>query len=59
METLLNSWSWGCPGTEATRKKMKPKLDPIVVTCADTELMWAAARRETDAIVGISESEVV
>ena len=61
VETLLKSWPWGCPGTEATRKRMHPKLDPIVNLgiCDDTELIWATARRETGAIVGISKNEVV
>ena len=59
METLLKSWSWGSPGTEATRKTKHPKLDPSVdfCTCANTELM--RIKRETNNVVGMSETDEV
>ena len=57
----MKSWSGSCPETKATRKAIDPKLDPIVDfrTCADTELMWATNGRETNDIVGMSETEVI
>ena len=55
----MKSWSGSCPETKATRKTIDPKLDPIVDfrTCADTELMWATNGRETNDIVGMSETD--
>ena len=59
VETLWKIWSWGCPGTEAARNTMHPKLEPIleVASCAATELMWAT-RRATDDIVDMVSSRV-
>ena len=59
VETLWKIWSWGCPGTEAARNTMHPKLEPIleVASCAATELMWAI-RRVTDDIVDMVSSRV-
>ena len=57
----MKSWSGSCPETKATRKTIYPKLDPIVDfrTVADTELTWATNGRETNVIVGMSETEVI
>ena len=57
----MKSWSGSCPETKATRKTIDPKLDSIVnfCTCADMELMWATTRRETNDVIGMSETEVI